>query len=250
MTRGLTRTVQALLLGLMVGAWEMGVRAGWIDPFLFSQPTAVGQQIVAWVADGSIVRHMWVTLVETSLGFLLGAGLGIALGMLLAFVPALAAIVGPWLVLMNALPRIVLAPMFVLWFGLGMLSKVVMAASLVFFVVFFATFTGLTQVDRDILNNARLLGATRVDLVRHVYLPSAFVWISSSLRTSVGFALMGAVVGEYLGASEGMGWLIYLEESMFRSAGVMAGLTVLLALVAVVDAGMTRLERRFSLWRV
>jgi NitT/TauT family transport system permease protein len=238
-----------LLAGLLV-VWELAARALWIDPFHFSQPSAVATQIVDWVRDGAVFRHLWVTLLETVLGFLLGAGLGIAVGLAFGFSRTLTDILEPVLVVLNALPRIVLAPLFVLWFGLGLLSKVVMAASLVFFVVFFATFSGITEVDRTIVDNARVLGASRRDLARHVLMPSALAWIFNSLRASVGFALMGAVVGEYLGASEGMGWLIYFEESMFRSTGVMAGLTILLVLVAMVDTAMKALERRLTPWRV
>jgi len=173
----------------------------------------------------------------------------VGLGFLFALNPRVAAVFDPAMVLLNALPRVVLAPLFVLWFGLGLLSKVVMGVSLVFFVVFFATYTGIREVDRDVINNARILGASQRDLTRHVLLPSALTWIFSSLRTSIGFALIGAVVGEYLGAHEGMGWLIHFEESMFRSTGVIAGLTILMALVAVIDAGMRSLEERFSHWK-
>jgi len=247
-----SRAVKLWQAGLLVAflcAWEGATRAGWVDPFHISMPSRIARQIGVWVAGGALFRHIWVTLVEMVLGFLAGAGLGIGLGFLFAFNPRAAAVFDPLMVLLNALPRVVLAPLFVLWFGLGLLSKVVMAVSLVFFVVFFATYTGIREVDRDVIANARILGASQRDLTRHVLLPSALTWIFSSLRTSIGFALIGAVVGEYLGAHEGMGWLIYFEESMFRSTGVIAGLTVLMVLVAVIDYGMKTLENRFSHWK-
>jgi NitT/TauT family transport system permease protein len=240
LTRAAIVVARFALLAVLTATWEGAVRRGWLDPFYFSQPSAIAGQIVEWVRDGAIFRHVWVTLAETGLGFLTGASLGVVVGLLLAFSPAIAAVFEPFVVLLNALPRIVLAPLFVLWFGLGMLSKVVMAASLVFFVVLFATVAGIKQIDRIVLDNARVLGARPHHLVRHVYVPAALGWIFSSLRASV---------GEYLGSSEGMGWLIYLEESMFRSTGVMAGLTVLLGVVAVIDASMVRLERRLAPWR-
>lgn len=243
------RLWQAGLLVAALALWEASVRAGWVDPFHISMPSRIAHQIAAWVAAGSLFRHIWVTLEEMLLGFLAGAGLGIGLGFLFAFNPRLAAVFDPLMVLLNALPRVVLAPLFVLWFGLGLLSKVVMAVSLVFFVVFFATYTGIREVDRDLINNARILGASQRDLTRHVLFPSALTWIFSSLRTSIGFALIGAVVGEYLGAHEGMGWLINFEESMFRSTGVIAGLVVLMVLVALIDFGMQALEARFSHWK-
>jgi NitT/TauT family transport system permease protein len=143
----------------------------------------------------------------------------------------------------------VLAPLFILWFGLGLTSKVVMVISLVFFVVFFSTYTGIREVDRDLVSNARILGATPGHMIRHVLLPSALTWIFSSLRTSVGFALIGAVVGEYLGSHEGMGYVISYAEAMFNATGVLAGLLVLMAAVIAIDLGLKRLDRRFSYWK-
>lgn len=229
--------------------WEASVREGWIDRFHVSQPLLLAHQTWTWLASGYIFRHLWVTLEEMLLGFLAGTLLGILVGFLFAFLPVVARIFDPLMVLLNALPRVVLAPLFVLWFGLGLVSKVVMAVSLVFFVVFFSTYTGLLEVDRDIVNNARILGASRRDLIRHVYVPSAMTWIFSSLRTSVGFALIGAVVGEYLGASEGMGWVIAYAEAQFNSTQVIAGLIVLMAVVALMDFGLKRLEAHFSYWK-
>ena len=225
-----------LLLAGFLLLWELGVRRGWMDRFFVSQPRLLLRQTWVWVGSGYIFRHLWVTMEEMLLGFFAGTLLGVLLGFLFAFMPKVARVFDPLMVLLNALPRVVLAPLFVLWFGLGLLSKVVMAVSLVFFVVFFSTYTGLREVDRDIVNNARILGGLRRRLIQHVYIPSAMTWIFSSLRTSVGFALIGAIVGEYLGASEGMGWVI-------------AGLIVLMAVVALMDFGLKRLEKHFSHWK-
>lgn len=238
-----------LLLAGFVLVWEVSVRRGWIDRFLVSQPSLLFRQTWDWVASGYVFRHLWVTLEEMLLGFLAGTLLGILIGFLFAFMPVVARIFDPLMVLLNALPRVVLAPLFVLWFGLGLLSKVVMAVSLVFFVVFFSTYTGLREVDRDIVNNARILGGSRRQLIQHVYVPAAMTWIFSSLRTSVGFALIGAVVGEYLGASEGMGWVIAYAEAQFNSTQVIAGLIVLMAVVALMDFGLKQLEEHFSHWK-
>lgn len=239
-------------LGVLAGfllLWELSVQRGWMDRFHVSQPSLLLRQTWNWIASGYVFRHLWVTMEEMLLGFMFGTLLGILVGFLFAFVPVVARIFDPVMVLLNALPRVVLAPLFVLWFGLGLLSKVVMAISLVFFVVFFSTYTGLREVDREIVNNARILGGSRRDLIRHVYIPSAMTWIFSSLRTSVGFALIGAVVGEYLGASEGMGWVIAYAEAQFNSTQVIAGLIVLMAVVALMDYGLKRLEGHFSHWK-
>ena len=161
----------------------------------------------------------------------------------------MAAIIDPYLIAGYGMPKLALAPLFILWFGLGLLSKVVMVISLVFFVVFFSTYTGIREVDRDLVNNARILGANPRHMIRHVLLPSALTWIFSSLRTSVGFALIGAVVGEYLGSHEGMGYVISYAESMFNATGVLAGLLVLMAAVIAIDIALKRLDARFSYWK-
>jgi sulfonate transport system permease protein len=229
--------------------WEVATRRGWIDRFFVSQPTALGAQVFDWVRSGFILRHLWVTMEETVIGFVLGTLLGVAVGFLFAHWEKLAYIFDPFMVALNAMPRVVLAPLFILWFGLGLLSKVVMVISLVFFVVFFSTYTGIREVDRDLINNARILGASPRHLMRHVLLPSALTWIFSSLRTSVGFALIGAVVGEYLGSSEGMGYIISYAESMFNATGVLAGLVVLMAAVSAIDFALKKLDSRFSYWK-
>jgi NitT/TauT family transport system permease protein len=243
------RLWRAVLLIAFLALWEVATRRGWIDKFFVSQPTVLAAQIAEWTWSGFIFRHLWVTLKETIIGFVLGTLLGVSVGFAFAQWQKLAYIFDPLMVALNAMPRVVLAPLFILWFGLGLLSKVVMVISLVFFVVFFSTFTGLREVDRDLINNARILGATRGHMIRHVLLPSALTWIFSSLRTSVGFALIGAVVGEYLGSHEGMGYVISYAESMFNATGVLAGLLVLMVAVIVIDVGLTKLDTRFSYWK-
>jgi NitT/TauT family transport system permease protein len=237
------------LLGAFLLLWETATRRAWVDPFFVSQPTALAAQLYDWIRTGFIVRHLLVTMQETIIGFLLGTLLGVAVGFAFAHWDTLARIFDPLMVALNAMPRVVLAPLFILWFGLGLLSKVVMVISLVFFVVFFSTYTGIREVDRDLVNNARILGASPRHLIRHVLLPSALTWIFASLRTSVGFALIGAVVGEYLGAAEGMGWVISYAEAMFNATGVLAGLLVLMTAVIVIDLGLQRLDARFSYWK-
>ena len=237
------------LLGAFLLLWEVATRRAWVDPFFVSQPTVLGVQLYDWVRSGFIFRHLLVTLEETIIGFVLGTLLGVAVGFAFAHWPTLARIFDPLMVALNAMPRVVLAPLFILWFGLGLLSKVVMVISLVFFVVFFSTYIGIREVDRDLINNARILGAGPRHLIRHVLLPSALTWIFASLRTSVGFALIGAVVGEYLGAAEGMGWVISYAESMFNATGVLAGLLVLMTAVVAIDLGLQWLDARFSYWK-
>lgn len=249
MSRARTRSYQLGVLFAVLVAWQVTAQRHWVDPFFFSQPTAIGRRIADWFASGFIYRHLWTTALETVLAFLVGAALGVAFGFLFARSPALSAVFDPYLKVGNALPRVVLAPIFTLWFGLGVLSKVAFGVTLVFFIVFFNTYQGIREVDANQLNNARMLGATERDLVRHVLLPSALVWILSSLHTSVGLALVGAVVGEYLGAGRGLGYVIAQSEGTFDTTGVFAGMTVLAVFTLVIDQIVTGIERRLLAWK-
>jgi NitT/TauT family transport system permease protein len=234
---------------VLLGLWQYLSRLGILDPFYFSRPSAIGARVADWLASGFVYRHLSVTLQEALWGLVLGALAGLAAGLLLARWPWLDWTVGPYLRMANAVPRIVLAPIFLLWFGLGMWSKVALGVTLVFFVVFFNTYQGVRDVDAAILDNARMLGASERQLARHVLLPSALSWIFSSLHLSVGLALIGAVVGEYLGSTEGIGYVIAQREGLFDTTGVFAGLAVLMVVVLAVDHLVGRLERRLLHWK-
>ena len=218
--------------------------------FFFGQPLKVLARIWAWfVTDADIYRHLAVTLVETLLAFGIGALLGLAGGLWLALAPVASAILEPYVKAANAMPRIILAPIFAVWFGLGIGSKVALGVTLVFFIVFFNVYQGVKEVSPVVLANARMLGANRRQLLRHVYLPSATSWVFSSLHTSVGLAFVGAVVGEYLGSSQGVGYLILQAEGTFDIDTVMAGILVLTAFALVLDAAVGRIERHLMKWQ-
>ena len=168
---------------------------------------------------------------------------------MLARSPLVARVCDPYITMLNAVPRVVLAPLFLLWFGLGIWSKVALAVTLVFFVMFFNTYQGVRDADRVLIDNARMLGASERQLVRHVLIPSALTWIFSSLHTSLGFALVGAVVGEYLGSARGLGYVISQAEGTFDTTGVFAGMFVLAFVVVVVSLGVARLERWLLRWK-
>ncbi len=220
-----------------------------LPPFFFSTPADVAAQVYKWFADGSIWRHLWITLTEAMLAFVLGSIGGILVGFWFARQPRVAAVFDPYVKMINALPRIVLAPIFTLWFGLGILSKVALGVTLVFFIVFFNVYQGVKEVSPTILANARMLGMNERQLMRHVYWPSALSWMFSSLHTSVGFAVVGAVVGEYLGSAAGLGYLILQAEGTFDIAGVFAGMFVLAVFVIIIDWIVTLIERRLLVWR-
>ncbi len=243
------RLYQALLLGGTLAAWEAAVRAGLLDAFFFPLPSGIVLRVASWLGQGQIYGHLAITLAETMLSFAIGTLIGVALGLWLALVPTAAAVLDPFIKAGNSIPRIVLAPIFTLWFGLGMASKVALGVTLVFFVAFFNTYQGVREVNPVVLANARLLGASGPKLLRHVYVPSAMSWILSSLRASIGFAVIGAVVGEYLGSAAGLGHVIAEAEGVFDSTGVFAGMVVLAAFVLLLDWGLSRLEDTLLVWR-
>ena len=220
-----------------------------LPPFFFSNPIDVASQIVAWFVSGTIWKHLSITLVESMLAFVIGSLGGVVVGFWFGRQPRVAAVFDPYIKMANALPRVVLAPIFALWLGLGIWSKVALGVTLVFFIVFFNVYQGVREVSATVLDNGRMLGMSERQLTRHVYWPSALSWMFSSLHTSVGFAVVGAVVGEYLGSAAGLGYLIQQAEGIFDVAAVFAGMFVLSAFVILIDLGVTAIERRLLAWR-
>jgi NitT/TauT family transport system permease protein len=220
-----------------------------LPPFFFSNPIDVFTQIANWFVTGVIWKHLAITLWESILAFVIGSAAGVAVGFWFARQPTVAAVFDPYVKMTNALPRVVLAPIFTLWLGLGIWSKVALGVTLVFFIVFFNVYQGVKEVSHTVLNNGRMLGMSERQLMWHVYWPSALSWMFSSLHTSVGFAVVGAVVGEYLGSAAGLGYLIQQAEGVFDVAGVFAGMFVLSAFVILIDMGVTLVERRLLVWR-
>jgi NitT/TauT family transport system permease protein len=241
---------QAALGIAILAVWQGLVAVHVLDPFFVSRPSAIAARILTWIAGGTLWRHLAVTIEESVLGLVAGAALGVVSGFALARSPFVGRVLDPYIKMLNAVPRVVLAPLFLLWFGLGIWSKVALAVTLVFFVMFFNTYQGVRDADRVIIDNVRMLGATERQLVRHVLIPSALTWIFSSLQTSLGFAMVGAVVGEYLGATHGLGYVIAQAEGTFDTTGVFAGMTVLAIVVVIASAGVSRLERWLLRWKV
>ena len=247
-----------VLLGVML-FWHLGTSPTLLPPlyfddphraaFFFGEPLKVLGRIWDWFSSGEIYRHLWVTLVETMLAFLIGTVLGVGGGIWLALSPMAAAILDPYIKALNAMPRIILAPIFVVWFGLGMASKIALGVTLVFFIVFFNVYQGVREVSPVVLANARMLGASPRQLLRFVYMPSAMSWVFASLHNSVGLAFVGAVVGEYLGSSEGVGYLILQAEGVFDINSVFAGIVVLTAFALVLDTLVTLAEQRLMVWQ-
>lgn len=220
-----------------------------LPPFFFSTPVDVFSQVIDWFSSGVIWKHLAITLWESILAFVIGSIGGVLIGFWFARQPRVAAVFDPYVKMANALPRVVLGPIFMIWFGLGIWSKVALGVTLVFFIVFFNVYQGVKEVSTTVLDNGRMLGMSERQLTRHVYWPSALTWMFSSLHTSVGFAVVGAVVGEYLGAAAGLGYLIQQADGVFDVAGVFAGMFVLAVFVILIDVAVTLVERRLLVWR-
>lgn len=245
-------TILALQLGFFVVctvAWQVLSSTGTLDPFFFSRPLDIALRIRDWIVSGFIWEHLAVTLTEAMLAFAIGTLFGVIFGLAFARVRLLAAVFNPYIRIFNALPRVILAPIFLLWFGLGIGSKVALGVTLVFMVVFFNTYQGVREVNPVLLNNVRMLQASPRQLLRYVYLPSAMSWIFSSLHTSIGFALVAAVVGEYLGAARGIGFVVAQAEGVFDTTGVFAGLILTSVIVLGIDLLIERLEAWLLRWR-
>lgn len=250
---------QGLVLAGVFGAWYVLTSPTLLPPiyfddpnkaaFFFGEPVQVLSRIWNWFRTGAIWEHLWVTLVETLLAFVIGTVLGVAVGLWLALSPLASAILDPYIKAANAMPRVILAPIFFIWFGLGIASKVALGVTLVFFIVFFNVYQGVREVSPIVLANARMLGASRRQLLRHVYLPSALSWVFASLHNSVGLAFVGAVVGEYLGSAKGVGYLIHQAEGVFDINTVFAGILLLTVLALVLDWAVGIVERRLMVWQ-
>ena len=245
--------LQVLLGVAIVGSWELSSRLGWVDSFFYGQPSGVVSQLWDWIVNGTSQGPLWdqilATLKEAVYGFLLGVAVGVVFGVLLGRIRLLSDILAPYIKVANSIPRVVLASIFIISLGLGTPSKVATAFVLVFFSVFFNAFQGVREVDRNLLANARILGANEFQLVTNVVLPSALTWIIASLHVSFGFALVGAIVGEVLGANEGLGLMITTAQNTFNPNGVFAGMFILAVIALVAEALITALENRLIHWR-
>jgi len=251
--RIVVNTLRVLLLVVIIGGWELTTRVGIVDPFFWGQPSGIWAQIVTWVTQGTAQGPLWeqiaVTLEETVLGFLIGVALGVIFGVVLGRNRFLADVLGPFIKAANSIPRVVLGSIFIIGLGLGIQSKVALAVVLVFFIVFFNAFQGVREVDRNLLANARILGANQRQLSTAVIIPSALTWIIASLHTSFSFALVGAVVGEFLGSTQGIGLMIQTAQGAFNANGVFAAMVILAVVALLSELLITALENRLITWR-
>ncbi|WP_088505083.1 ABC transporter permease [Burkholderia ubonensis] len=241
------------VLVIVLGGWELAARLKWIDSFFFSQPTLIFAQIQDWFVNGTsqgpLLTQVWVTLEETTIGFMIGSVAGVICGIVLGRNKLMADVFGLYIQIANSIPRVVLGSVFVIALGLGMASKIALAVVMVFFVVFGNAFQGVREADRYLIANAQILGASRRQITTSVVIPSALSWILASLHVSFGFALVGAVVGEFLGSKQGIGLLISTAQGAFNASGVFAAMIVLAVVALAADYLLTRIEKRLLKWR-
>lgn len=241
------------VLVVVLGGWELAARLKWIDPFFFSMPSLIFEQIRDWFVNGTsqgpLLTQVWVTLEETIAGFLIGSVAGVICGIVLGRNKLMADVFGLYIQIANSIPRVVLGSVFVIALGLGMASKIALAVVMVFFVVFGNAFQGVREADRYLIANAQILGASRRQITTSVVIPSALSWILASLNVSFGFALVGAVVGEFLGSKQGIGLLISTAQGAFNASGVFAAMIVLAVVALAADYLLTWLEKRLLKWR-
>ncbi len=247
------RVWQALLLVLLLGGWELLARAKIIDVFFFSSPSAIAARLYDWVVHGAngvpLWFHVWVTIEEALLGFFSGFILGILAGVALGRSRMASDVLTIYIKVFNSVPRVVLAPIFILLFGLGLTSKVALSFVMVFFIVFSNAFQGVREADRALIANARILGASRWQLTRSVIVPSAMSWIFASLHVSFGFAIVGAIVGEFVGARYGIGVLIQIAGGAFDTAGMYAAIVIIMIVALAAEYAVTYLENHLAKWR-
>ena len=246
---GLMASYQIVLGIILLIIWQIS-SGRLVDSFIISDPVDIALRLWEWISTGSIWPHVWATVYATVLGFVIGAGLGIAAGLWLGLSPFLSRLVDPYIWAFNALPKVALAPLFILWFGLEIKSKVALAAVLVVFLVFVNTFSGVREVDQDLVDGLRIMRATRWQILTKLIMPSATSWIFVGLKAGVPYALIGAIIGEMIASSRGLGYLVQRAGSEFDAAGVFAALVIIAALAMIFNEVVNVVQRRLERWKI
>lgn len=237
---------QIALTAGFLGLWEIAIRAEWLPVYLYGQPSGIAKKFITLLADGTLIQSTLVTGLESLIGFVIGCLLGSVAGLALWLTPRFALVLRPFIVAANGLPKIALAPLIIVWFGIDIESKIAIAAIITFIVSLMTAYSGAQEVDQDLIRLMRSLGATRWQTFRKIVAPATMPWIISGLRLNVGFALIGAVVGEYIAAKQGLGYLVYYAGTLYDLNAVWVGLFALMLLALVLDYSVTLLERWLS----
>jgi sulfonate transport system permease protein len=240
---------QLLLGAAVLLGWQMA-SGRLVDDFFVSNPVDVARRLTSWTLSGSIFLHLWATIYATLVGYFIGAASGFVLGIWLGIAPFVSRLFNPYLLALNALPKVALAPLFVLWFGLGIESKIALAAVLALFLVFLNTFAGVREVDRDLIDCARLMRATRFQVIAKIVVPSSMSWVFAGLKAAMPYALIGAVLGEMIASNRGLGYLVQFSGAQFDAAGVFAVLVVISLLAVTLNLAVELVQERVERWRV
>jgi NitT/TauT family transport system permease protein len=239
---------QLIAFLVLLAVWEAAARAGMLNPLYLPSPSRIGAALMELFSDGRIWPHLEATFSAALGGLALGIVVGVLLGVAAALVPIIAELLEPVMTVLNAVPRVILAPLFVIWLGIGLASKIALSFILVAVLIFFTVFTGIRQVDRRIVERVITLGGNRWALVRHVYLPSVAAWVLSNLKIAVGFAFTGALVGEFVAATHGLGYLLSFAQSTYNAALMFALIVLILLVVLIIFAVAGRLEKYLLRW--
>lgn len=242
------RIYQVLFAIAVFGFWQYA-SGRLIDSFWVSSPTAIAGYLWTGFTTGNLLHHCLVTFGEAGLGFVIGSVAGVVVGLVLAVAETPRRILDPYFMAIYGMPRIALAPLFIIWFGIGTLSKVVLVVIIVFLLVFYNTYQGVRNVPAELKRLVRVLGASEWQMWRTVILPSASPWIITGLRISVPQALVGAVVGEFIASNEGLGYVIQFQSSLFNTTGALGGITIMAVAVVVINDLLDRIERHLLRWR-
>lgn len=241
---------RAALLVAIVGGWSaLAASSGYWTRSL-STPTSVASQLGDWLSDSAFHRHVGITLLEAVLGYALGIAMALILVLIVACSRFLDSLLSPFITVLTVIPYLALAPMFMVWFGLTLQARVYFVATAIFIIIFYAIYSGLRTIDQQTLDNQRVLGASRWRLIREIYVPSTFAWVMSSLRLSAAWAILAAVISEYLGSTEGLGYVISQAEAFLDSTTVLGGILVVAGMALIFDRVLVRVERRYSAWKV
>ena len=237
-----------VILVAFIGFWQ-ALSGPILDPFYISEPSEIARRLGEWLGDGTISTHLYATMQATIAGFIVGSLVGVGVGFLLGRALLIARIVDPFIIAVYSLPKVALAPLFILWFGIGMTSKVILSATIVFFLVFYNTYAGVRAVDRELVNVVLLMGGSRRDVLHRVVIPSAATWIFNGLKISVPYALIGAVVGELIASDRGIGFVLKRASGTFDTAGVFASLVILMVVATILNQLVVYSERHVSRWQ-
>jgi NitT/TauT family transport system permease protein len=237
-----------IFLTCLLAAWQL-ISGRLVDPLFISSPLAVVIQTIAWINDGTLWFHTAITLQETLLGLFFGVAAGVLLALLLGPQQVLGKILDPFVISLYSIPKVALAPLFIVWFGIGLQMKVILAAVTVFFLVFFNTLAGVRNVDQDLINAVRLMGGKPRDIMFKVIIPSASGYMLIGLHIAIPYALIGAVIAELVASNRGLGYLINASAADFNTAGVFAALLVLTIIAGLLNAVVDFIDRKTSRWK-